>query len=202
MKIGSLTLSFCLIGFVNIFIVWVTEANQTNSNITAFSANHINIPSDFVLGQSTNDISIGISSLSCSNIFVCLFYVGQTNSSQLWVAPPQFKRVEYYLYDSSGKAIPYLATYHPASKIYKTILEVPKNVHGVHKGTMWPPFTMPYDQVTLTNVFQVGHAGDYKLVVKGRIMKINDDSSLSILEFPLVSMPVHLREQDLPVAVK
>ncbi len=99
--------------------------------------------------------------------------------------------MEYYLYDSSGKVIPYLETYHPANKIYKSISKVPKNVHNVHEGTMWPPFTMPYDQIALTNVFQIERGGDYKLVAKARIMKINGDGSLSVIEFPPVSLPIH-----------
>ena len=62
---------------------------------------------------------------------------------------------------------------------------------------MWgPPFSMPYEQSTLTDIFQIEHGGDYRLVAKGRIMKINDDSSLSIVEFPPVSLMIHLRDED------
>ena len=57
---------------------------------------------------------------------------------------------------------------------------------------------MPYDEITLTNIFQVEHGGDYKLVAKGRIMKINGDSSLSVMEFPPVSLPIHIRDEDVP----
>ena len=104
------------------------------------------------------------------------------------MGPPQFQRVEYYLYDSSHKAVPYLAAYHPANTIYKTISKVPKNVHNVYVGLMGidREVPTPYGQVALTNIFQIEHGGDYKLVAKGRIMKINDDSSLSIIDFPPV----------------
>ena len=156
-----------------------------------------NLAKYFALGQSTNDISLGIlTNSSESNIFVCLLYVGQTNSRQFWVAPPQFQRVEYYLYDSSAKVVPYLATYHPINKNYETISEVPKNVNNVHEGIMWSPFPMPYDQAILTNIFQIEHSGNYKLIVKGRIMKINADSSLSMVKFPPVSLAIHLGDED------
>ena len=61
---------------------------------------------------------------------------------------------------------------------------------------MWPPFSMPYEQNTLTDIFQIEHGGDYRLVAKGRIMKIKDDGSLSVMEFPPVSLPIHLRDED------
>lgn len=197
MKIKILIL-FCFAS-LSLLTIEAADTTQTNSNATPLDANHTNFLNGYVCGQPTNDISVGIRffNSSQSNIFVCLFPAGQTNRQQLWIAPPQFQRVEYYLYDSFHKAVPYLATYHPANKIYKTISDVPKNVHGVHEGTMWgPPFSMPYEQSTLTDIFQIEHGGDYRLVAKGRIMKINDDSSLSIVEFPPVSLMIHLRDED------
>jgi hypothetical protein len=94
--------------------------------------------------------------------------------------------------------VPNLTTYHPDNKTYKSIYEVPKNVHNVYDGLMGPPFSMPYEQIALTNVFQVEHGGDYTLVAKARIMKINDDKSLSTVEFPPVSLPIHIRDEDVP----
>jgi hypothetical protein len=191
MKIKTIILS-CFVGFTAVFSVGAAAQIKTNSDTNLFSVD-TNLLNSFVLGQPTNDVSVGIlKNSSPSNTVVCLLYVGQTKSRQFWIAPPQFQRVEYYLYDSSGKVVPYLATYHPTNKKYKTIDEVPKNMHNVHEGIMWPPFSMPYEQSSLTDIFQIEHGGDYKLVVRGRIMKINDDSSLSIVEFPSVSLPIHL----------
>lgn len=158
----------------------------------------------FVVGQPTNNISIGIRFLngSQSELFVCLLADPQANSQQFWVAPPDFQRVEYSLSDSAGKAISYLPTYRPPKRVYKTISEVPKNLHGAREGTMWPPFSMPYMESRLTDIFQIDHAGDFNLVVKGRIMEINGDSSLSLIEFPPVSLTLHLRQQDIIQAAK
>jgi hypothetical protein len=190
----TILIFICFVSFANSLMVMAADTAPINSNTTALEANSTNFLNGYVCGQPTNDISVGIRffNSSQSNIMVCLLSTNEANSHQLWIAPPKFQRVEYYLYDSSRKAVPYLAAYHPANKIYKTISQVPKNVHGVHKGTMWPPFSMPYEQNTLKDIFQIEHGGDYKLVAKGRLMKINDDGSLSVIEFPLVSIPVHL----------
>lgn len=188
----------CLVGLISFSRAEADETTQANSNKIVLNANYTNLLKDFALGEPTNDICVGILKKPQPNLFVCLLYVGQTNSNQLWIAPPKFQRGEYYLYDSSGKVIPYLVKYHPANKIYKSISKVPKNEHNVYEGLMGPPFTMPYDQIALTNVFQIEQGGDYKLVVKGRIMKINDDSSLSVVEFPPVLLPVHIRDEDVP----
>ncbi len=199
MKIKTIIFS-CFVSLTTFFSVEAADQIKTNSTADLLNEIQTNLLKSFALGQPTNDISLGIKSVnsSQSNIFVCLFYVGQTNSRQFWIAPPRFQRVEYYLYDSSGKVVPYQATYHPANKIYKTISDVPKNVHGVREGLMAPPFSMPYEQSTLTDIFQIEHGGDYRLVAKGRAMKINDDGSLSIIEFPPVSLPIHLRDEDMP----
>jgi hypothetical protein len=150
------------------------------------------------LGLPTNGICVGVKSLdsSQSTVIVCLLTLGQTNSHQLWIAPPQFQRVQYSLFDSSHKEVPYRKSYHPANKIFKSISEIPKNVHNVHEGTMWPPFPMPYEETPLIDIFQIEHGGVYELVAKGRILKINDDSSLSLVEFPAVSIPIHVQKSD------
>lgn len=195
MKITALIFS-CLIGLTGLFTSKAADAMNSNSNIIRSNTNYVKYTELYALGEPTNDICVGVLKKPNPNFYVCLFYVGQTNSNQLWIAPPQFQRGEYYLYDSSGKAMPYLAKYHPANKIYKTSHEVPKNIHNLYEGLMGSPFTMPYDQIALTNVFQVEQGGDYKLVVKGRIMKINDDSSLSVVKFPPVSLTVHFQNED------
>lgn len=177
----------------------IGSAQQTprifeNTNIVA---SYGNLLDDFALGQPANDIVVGISKRALpSDIFVCLFYIGQTNSNQLWIAPPQFQRVDYFLYDSSNQAVSYSRTYNPANKTYKLISEVPKNVFNVYEGLMGAPFTMPYDQVVLTNVFQIVRAGDYKLVARGRIMKINNDGTLRLVEFPPASLTIHIDDED------
>jgi hypothetical protein len=148
-------------------VIKASETDCASLANSVYSANYTNLLNYFVLGQPTNDICVGISKLSQATAIICLFYVGETNSNRLWIAPPRFQRAEYYLYDSFG---------------------------NVHEGLISPPFTMPYDEASLTNIFQIEHRGDYKLLVKGRIMKINDDSSLSIMEFPLVSLAVHIQE--------
>jgi hypothetical protein len=188
----------CLVGFANFLAIEAADTTQTNSNATTLDANPGNFLNGYVCGKPTNGISAGIRffNSSQSNIMVCLFSTSQANRNQFWIAPPQFQRVEYYLYDSSHKAVPYLATYHPANKIYKASHEVPKNVYNVYEGLMASPFTMPYEENTLTDIFQIKHGGDYRLVAKGRIMKINDDGSLSLMEFPQVSILIHLRNED------
>jgi hypothetical protein len=188
---------------MNLSGIPAAETKQTHSNGAVLDTNYASLLRQFALGQPNGNISVGISkSSNPTNIFVCLLYAGQTNSSQLWIAPPQFQRDEYYLYDASGNAIPYLASYHPVNKIYKTISEVPRDVHNVSKGLMGPPFTMPYEQISLTKVFQIEHGGDYKLVVKGRIMKINDDSTLSVMVFPPVSLLIYLKSEEVSVPSK
>jgi len=186
--------------FINerFLVIKASENNQSNVDIAVHGENYTNFVSNFVLGQPTNDICLAILKSTKPSAFICLYYVGRTNSNRFWMAPPRFQRAEYYLYDSSGKVMPYLAAYHPDNKAYKSISDAAKNAHSVYEGLMAPPFTMPYDQIALTNVFQVQHSGDYKLIVKGRIMKINDDSSLSILEIPPVSLLIHFREEDVP----
>jgi hypothetical protein len=202
MKIQTLIL-FCLTNLINLPGIRAADTNQPHFNGVVLNTNYASLLKQFVLGQPQSNISVGISkSSNPTNIFVCLVYVGQTNSSQSWIAPPQFQRAEYYLYDASGNVIPYLAYYRPANKIYKTISEVPKDVHNVSKGLMWPPFTMPYEQISLNKVFQIEHGGDYKLVVKGRIMKINDDSTLSVVVFPAVSLLIYLKSEEVSVPNK
>ena len=72
---------------------------------------------------------------------------------------------------------------------------MPKNVFDVHEGTMFAPFLKtPYDAMVLTNVFDLREAGDYKLVAKARIMKINGDGSLSLVIFPPASLMIHVGE--------
>ncbi len=199
MKIKLLVL-LCLVSLANCLVAEAVETPQTKSHAPERDATGTNSLNGYVCGKPTNDIlaAIRFFELPQPNVMVCLLNVGQTNSRQLWIAPPQFQRVEYYLYDSSGKVVPYLATYHPANKIYKTISEVPKNVHNVYKGLMGSPFPMPYDQAILTNIFQIEHGGNYKLTAKGRIMKINADSSLSVVMFPPVSLTIHLADKDVP----
>jgi hypothetical protein len=198
MKIKILIFS-CLVSLVSLSRVKASETTQDISNKIVLNANYTNLLKEFALGEMTNGICVGILKKPQPNFYVCLLYVGQTNSSQLWIAPPKFQRGEYYLYDSSGKVIPYLEKYHPANTIYNFISKVPKNVHNVYEGLMGPPFAMPYDQIALTNVFQIEQGGDYKLVVKCRIMKIQDDGSLSVMEFPPVSLPIHLRDEDVKI---
>ena len=48
--------------------------------------------------------------------------------------------------------------------------------------------------MVLTNVFDLREAGDYKLVAKARIMKINGDGSLSLVIFPPASLMIHVGE--------
>jgi hypothetical protein len=157
-----------------------------------------NVLDKFTLGQPRDNIRVGISKEPMEGqTFVCLFYVGRTNSNQLWIAPPKFQRAEYFLYDSSHKPVPYAPTYHPPGKTYKNISEVPKNVFNVHEGTMSSPFRMPYDVITLTNVFELADDGNYTLVAKARIMKINSDGSLSLVSFPQASLTVHVDRSSL-----
>jgi hypothetical protein len=197
MKINVFILSF-LVSFVSLLALDAAETTQTDFTITASTANDTNSLNGYVCGQATNGIAVAIKffNSSHSNIMACLLSTSQVDRNQLWIAPPQFQRIEYYLYDSSQKVVPYLAAYHPANRSFKTISDAPKNVHNVHEGTMWPPFSMPYEQNTLTDIFQIEHGGDYRLVAKGRIMKIKDDGSLSVMEFPPVSLPIHLRDED------
>ena len=156
---------------------------------------YTNVVNMFSLGQPTDNIRIGVSKKPLEGqTFVCLFYIARTNSNQLWIAPPKFQRAEYFLYDSSHKPVPYSPTYHPPGKTYKNISEVPKNIFNVHEGTMLAPFTMPYDTMVLTNVFRLREPGDYKLVAKARIMKINGDGSLSLVSFPPASLMIHMDE--------
>ncbi len=196
MKINSLILC-CFLSFTKLFAIQAADQSQTHANVTALQSYHTNLLNGYVCGQPTNDICLGIKCLNStrSNIIVCLLCVGQTNSNELWIAPPKFQRVQYHLYDSTLKAVPYLRTYHPADKTYKTSREVPKNPHNVYEGLMWPPFSLPYEHSTLTGMFRIEHGGDYTLVAKGRIMKINDDSCLSTIELPPVSLPIHLNDE-------
>jgi hypothetical protein len=195
MKIKLLFL-LCLTGFLNVLVVGSVRANQTNvdATVSAFIGR-------FTWSKPIEDLSLGVSFIrpadrfgDKSDVLIYLLDIGQTNKSKWWIGPPKFQRCEYYLYDSLGKVTPYLTTYHPANKVYKTISEVPKNIHNVYIGLTGPykETPVPYDRITLTNIFQIEHGGDYKLVAKGRLMKINDDGSLSVIEFPLVSIPVHL----------
>ena len=187
-------------GLANIFTVKAAETAQTDSNAAFIKR--------FVWSTPTNNLSLGITYLSPTNrsgqkadVLVYLLDVGTTNTTWWrWMGPPQFQRVEFNLYDSSQKIVPYLVSYHPANKAYKTISELPQNVHNVRVGHVIPSREVPspYDQITLTNVFQIDHRGDYKLIAKGRIMKINADSSLSVVRFPPVSLQIHIRDEDVP----
>ncbi len=190
----------CLGNLAIYFTGKAEEITQTNSNAAFIK--------EFVWSAPTNNLSLGITYLNPTNHFgeksgvlVYLLDVGPTNTTWWrWMGPPQFKRVEYYLYDSSQKVVPYSATYHTSNKFYKTVSEIPQNVHNVRVGhvILSREVPVPYDQITLTNIFQIEHGGDYKLVVKGRIMKINDDSSLSVVRFPPVSLTIHLGDEDVP----
>jgi len=197
----------CFVSLTVFFSAEAAEIIQTNSG-SALDATCTEFVNSFVWGQPINNLSLGITYLNPSNrsgeksdVLVCLLDVGPTNITWWrWMGPPQFQRVELYLYDSSGRVVPYLATYHPANKIYKILSEVPKNVHNVRIGHIIPSreFPVPYERIALTNIFQIEHGGDYKLVARGRIMKINDDSSLSIIEFPPISLPIHWDKKSEP----
>ncbi len=190
----------CLGGLANFFTVNAAETTQTNSDAAFIK--------ELVWSAPTNNLSLGITYLSPTNRFgeksdvlVYLLDVGPTNTTWWrWMGPPQFQRVKYHLYDSSQRAVPYSAKYRPTNKVYNTISEIPQNVHNVRVGhvILSREVPVPYDRITLTNIFQIEQGGDYTLVVKGRIIKINGDSSLSVVEFSPVSLAIHLRDEDVP----
>lgn len=189
-------LSF-LIYLINIPAINAAKTIGNSYDTSQPNSQYTNLLTHFTLGQPTNGVCVGILNPAQPKLSVCLLCVGQTNRNQFWIAPPQFQRVEYYLYDSStSKLVPYQKTYHTYNKVYNRIYDVPKNSHNAYQGVMWPPFSMPYDQITLTNVFNIGHGGEYKLIARARIMKINRNSSLSVVEFPPVSLTIHVRDQD------
>lgn len=191
MKFNKISVLFFFAAQAHFCFDATAQTVQTNSDAV--------LAKDCVWSVPTNNISVGVRYFTNqTDVLVYLTDVGPTNDHQLWIAPPEFQRVELSLYDSSRKVVPHLVSYRPNNKIYKNVSDVPKNIHNVYIGLMGPPFSLPYEQLTLGNVFQIEHSGDYKLVAKGRILKINDDSSLSVIEFPPVILPIHLRDEDVP----
>lgn len=197
----------CIVSLANIFLVEAAEMKtiKTNSDTTEIGVIYTNFLNSFVWGQPTNNLSLGIKFLNptvCKagqpDVLVYLLNVGPTNMGwNVWIGPPNFQRVEFQLFDSAKKDLPYSVVYHPVSKVYKTASEIPKNIHNVRIGQVAPrrDFPAPYDEIILTNVFRIGRGGDYVLVAKGRIMKINSDSSLRMVEFPPISLSIHLDDQ-------
>jgi hypothetical protein len=170
------------------------DATESRSNLEPYNTT---ITNGFLYTEATgtNGASVGIRlhNEEPINIYVDIFFDTKVAERSFWIAPPQFQRVEYFLYDSGGKPVLFSTEYSPPNREYKTLTEVPKGTHNEPKGIMMESqFPMFYDQAALTNIFQITNNGDYKLVVKVRIMKVNNDSTLSLMEFPSVSLPIHI----------
>ena len=185
------------------------RGSETNSTITQFTieTNQNDLIRSFAWGDPKDNVSAGVKTLNRSDresmhadVLVCLLNIGKIDASQYaWIAPPDFQRVEWFMYDLSGKPIPYSPKYHPVDKKYQFISEVPRDAHHVHMGLLLLRNDFPrlYEQAMLTNVFQIENDGDYKLVVKARLMEIHDDLPLSTVILPPVSLTVHFQNGEI-----
>jgi len=157
--------------------------------------------SDSHVGQSSNGLCIGVrvwgldgTESNQNEVFIYIFNSSLTNGVQDLIAPPGFQRAEIALYDSSGLSVPHTVNATIKRRDYTNYADVPKDAHGVrsHLFSTLGETPMPYEYVTIDKEFRVVKTGHYTLVVKGRVLNINKDSSLSEVRFDPVAIPIYI----------
>lgn len=206
---------FCFVSITVFQAVGEETTNQTAFNLTKNISIDTNIWLSVVWGKPTNNLCLIAKFLNPAkrttekyDVYFDLLEVGSTNTYWNLRAPPKFQRVNLELYDESGKRVAYQSAHVDfTNEDYEYFSDIPKNGRGIRVGRIMPnrESPIPYDGINLTNIFQVEHDGNYKLVVKGRIIKVNlddgrnsGDHSLSIIEFPSISLPVQLNSTRQP----
>jgi hypothetical protein len=180
-----------------------------------------NIWGNILWGKPTNSIWLGLK-LVPEQSKIRFYIIGvETNMGHGFIAPRGIQPIEIMLLDESGaQIVRETSSTQFTNRVYKTLAEVPKNSRRVSIGhlqlqgqtpiqlaeititnytkseespasvgliTTWPI------QDRITNVFRIGHLGDFTLVVKGRVMRIEPKTgNLTPIELPSVSARIPL----------
>jgi hypothetical protein len=198
----TLTLS-ALLGVGNACAQALPRMIPGSSLITPEVPELTNLWAQIVWAPSTNGLQLGV--LLAGTTANLLLRTDDRTNAQRCYAPPGLQRFQAELCNSSGAVVARRAP-NPVSQgaVYTNLWQIPKTRHGAPTGFLSVPSrgAVCYANLDLLEMFPHQAPGAYNLRIRGRVMTSIPKSpgDLATVEFPWISLPVHLGKQEVKEA--